>query len=1004
MKKKMRILFQILLVAMASCSREAMVPTPEIPEADLVEVHFDASTPNIKAALLADGDAYRFTWSDGDVINLRYSVNGGEEKSVRSVWNAQTEDFSAKLPRMTGDWRYHVSYPVKTPAPGEVRVQKGNTCNCAYDLMDADVNCIASDPGKRGSGAQAEKLVFPMQRQTALLRFALSSMRKGENVRKAVLEVDDQTQITTMIDGEMGAEDFQLWFNVPPCSPSKITLTVETEKARYTLVNNKGGKWEAGQLYSIQGATSESKWEEISFIKLSCLQAGSSTLAIRWTSGQDSKTEAEYPYDVTIYEDITMQNKVMQYSFVPGELGTASSPSFVFSGLKSGTDYWISVKNTATNETSNLFKASTTQFNLKSDVVINGRGLAFSEDFSMLRWDNDPVLKVPGYNPESMADFASDRRTVAASFESGMGGSYPLRNYATALQNSRLGLWASEMDVFVRPGMLQTGQGKTSSNNGKGYVMTPEFGFAGGSGSAKVNVKLEVMSPAATETNQWCVAVLDRANANVSGYTSDFKYHPTASDKIKTFSTPVPGQWYELELKGLSLSPQDRIMVGTKGSVHPTTGDTKGILFIRSIAVEAVEVTTGENDNPLVFADGRNVETLPDWEERRAEILKIFEDEMYGKMPAKPIMNIHLVESGNTTVQGVPAIREQYEMTLTTAAASRTLNWLVVRPSWSCATKPAKVILTLNYIGNQAFLEDEQVIIPTAWMDNWPIYNINNNRADASSRGILLKDIDVSVKRNYTYPIGTFLTKGYAFVTACNAEVAPDFEQSSTGHPDPFTVMFDLWAPRDASKQNNTMTLMAWGWSLIRGVDMIEDIPALDAEKIVVTGVSRLGKAALIAGCYDSRIAVVCPIQTGSGGCPLTKHELDGKETIAKETASYPHWFTPHYAGYAGKEQSMTFDQHMLQSCIAPRGLFVQGYDNPHFDTEGEFLALRRATPVWEFLGKSGLPDVSWPGANQSDAIGRNVGYFHRTTTKGHGVNTYDWDRIISFSNKLLDK
>ena len=41
-------------------------------------------------------------------------------------------------------------------------------------------------------------------------------------------------------------------------------------------------------------------------------------------------------------------------------------------------------------------------------------------------------------------------------------------------------------------------------------------------------------------------------------------------------------------------------------------------------------------EDPLEFADGRKVETAEDWSERRAEILGIFEREMYGKHPPAP--------------------------------------------------------------------------------------------------------------------------------------------------------------------------------------------------------------------------------------------------------------------------------------------------------------------------------------------------------------------------------
>ena len=71
----------------------------------------------------------------------------------------------------------------------------------------------------------------------------------------------------------------------------------------------------------------------------------------------------------------------------------------------------------------------------------------------------------------------------------------------------------------------------------------------------------------------------------------------------------------------------------------------------------------------------------------------------------------------------------------------------------------------------------------------------------------------------------------------------------------------------------------------------------------------------------------------------------------------------------------MPFDQHLLVSAIAPRAILVEGFNKGWFDTYGEFLSLQAASPVWEFLGQKGLPNVPWPDNYDTSAIGPRVGY-----------------------------
>jgi hypothetical protein len=101
----------------------------------------------------------------------------------------------------------------------------------------------------------------------------------------------------------------------------------------------------------------------------------------------------------------------------------------------------------------------------------------------------------------------------------------------------------------------------------------------------------------------------------------------------------------------------------------------------------------------------------------------------------------------------------------------------------------------------------------------------------------------------YSFPVEMFLSRGFAVVTCCYAQISPDVEVREGDPPDlAWTGIFDLWGPHDPARGDNPTALGAWAWALSRGLDLAERIPEIDAARSVATGCSRLGKVALLAG------------------------------------------------------------------------------------------------------------------------------------------------------------
>jgi hypothetical protein len=93
---------------------------------------------------------------------------------------------------------------------------------------------------------------------------------------------------------------------------------------------------------------------------------------------------------------------------------------------------------------------------------------------------------------------------------------------------------------------------------------------------------------------------------------------------------------------------------------------------------------------------------------------------------------------------------------------------------------------------------------------------------------------------------------GVAIITYNNDEIGAQINQSSRGQGKFFLLYPDKVA-------NGAMT--AWAYGLSRIIDALDMLPdaKINTRKIAVTGCSRNGKGALVAGALDGRIALTIP-------------------------------------------------------------------------------------------------------------------------------------------------
>ncbi len=138
---------------------------------------------------------------------------------------------------------------------------------------------------------------------------------------------------------------------------------------------------------------------------------------------------------------------------------------------------------------------------------------------------------------------------------------------------------------------------------------------------------------------------------------------------------------------------------------------------------------------PRLLPDGLSTEqALELWRtSRRAEILRLFADNVYGNTPTTAVeLSAKVVEQSESALNGM-AVRRQVALTITpvtdadqAAAQSLTINVLIYTPKRASGASPAFV--GLNFYGNQSVEDDPAIIISDRWMRNTASKGIVDNR------------------------------------------------------------------------------------------------------------------------------------------------------------------------------------------------------------------------------------------------------------------------------------
>lgn len=155
--------------------------------------------------------------------------------------------------------------------------------------------------------------------------------------------------------------------------------------------------------------------------------------------------------------------------------------------------------------------------------------------------------------------------------------------------------------------------------------------------------------------------------------------------------------------------------------------------------------------------------------------------------------------------------------------------------------------------------------------------------------------------------------------------------------------------------------LAVWAWACSRSVDALLQAPGVDPARMAVVGHSRGGKAALLAGATDTRIALTVAHNSGAGGAASSRVLGPAAESLAALAAGYPHWLAVGVAQALQAGALERLDQHLLLARIAPRRLLlIQARGDAWANPEGVRVAAGRARAAWRRAGASGGFALHW--------------------------------------------
>jgi hypothetical protein len=361
--------------------------------------------------------------------------------------------------------------------------------------------------------------------------------------------------------------------------------------------------------------------------------------------------------------------------------------------------------------------------------------------------------------------------------------------------------------------------------------------------------------------------------------------------------------------------------------------------------------------DPLVLEGGKAVRDADTWRrQRRPEIMRLYETEIFGRVPVNAPKVTWRVASAERAARGGEVSITHAIGTIGAGADAPVIPLTLYTPAKAKGRVP--VILVVNFGGGAG-------PAPTAALPSGEP------------------------------PVATeIIGRGWGYATIAYQDIQPDRRTSLDEG-----VIARTRAPGLAPAPDDWGAISAWAWGVSRAIDYLETDPSVNAKRIAVEGHSRIGKTALWASATDPRIAAVFSSCAGEMGSALSRR--DWGETVDDMAQNFPWWFSASFQKWAGRWDAMPVDAHMLIALSAPRPVFLTGGTTDQWaDPVGEYLAAVAAGPVYRLLGKKDL-GVSQPQPPLDTPItAGDIGWHYHTGA--HAATPADWRAFLVFLDKYF--
>jgi len=241
------------------------------------------------------------------------------------------------------------------------------------------------------------------------------------------------------------------------------------------------------------------------------------------------------------------------------------------------------------------------------------------------------------------------------------------------------------------------------------------------------------------------------------------------------------------------------------------------------------------------------------------------------------------------------------------------------------------------------------------------------------------------------------LAKGWGYATLIPTSVQAD---KGDGLTEGIIGLVNKGQPRALDDWG---ALRAWAWGASRALDYLETDNAVDAKQVGIEGLSRYGKAALVAMAYDSRFAIGFIASSGEVGAKILRRKFGEQVENLAGTSEY-YWMAGNFLKYAGPltADDLPVDAHELIALCAPRPIFISSGAPPKepgwIDAKGMFLGAVGAGPVYKLLGKKDLGTAEFPPV-ETALIEGDIAF--RQHSGGHTAGP-NWPTFLTFAGRYI--